>query len=71
MAIAAKEQVNFRALLKALQAARDFNARMRNTREQATYWAMAQNWRLVPYVEEALSDCRRSVLKELIRGLPI
>ena len=37
----------FQGVLKALQAARDFNARMRNTREQATYWAMAQNWRLV------------------------
>jgi hypothetical protein len=61
----------FQGALQTLQAARDFNARMRDTRQQATHWAMAQNWRLVPHVEEALSDCRRSVLKELYRGLPI
>jgi hypothetical protein len=66
-----QRQEELPAVLSALQGAISFNSRMRATRDQAVAWASAQDWRLVPHVEEALSDCRRSVLKELYRGSPI
>jgi hypothetical protein len=59
------------AALETLEAAKNFNSKMRDTRVQATYWARSQDWRLVPHVEEALTNCKRSVLKELYSGWPI
>jgi hypothetical protein len=66
-----KRRLELPALLRALQAASNFNSRMRNTQTRAIHWATETDPRLVPYVRSAVLACRRSVLKELYLGQPI